>query len=89
MNRDISFSPEFDQAVLELGGYRAISVVLEAVIEGLLKNPYGFRLFESDFTSVRFVITEAVAETPSLCFYFHVEDNKSVVLDHVEIHDPY
>lgn len=85
--RQIHFSPEFDKAVLSLGGYRAIDPVFQPVLEGLLRNPWGFPKFENDFTTFRYVSTKRFADLPALWFQFRILENNDVELLHVESFD--
>jgi hypothetical protein len=52
--------PHFAKCVAELGGYRAIDEALEAIIDGLTNNPYGFTLIENDFCKIRYARTGAI-----------------------------
>lgn len=89
MARQIIYSKEFDAAVEILGGYRAIDRVLEAVIDGLDRNPYGFNKFENDFISFRYAITKPSDDAPSLIVVFIVNDAKDVILEHIEENPDY
>lgn len=87
--REIIFSPEFDDAVEALGGYWVIDRALATVIDGLWWNPYGFHKFESDMFSFRYAITSRMDDIPGLVFTFTIDENKNVVLQHVEEHGAY
>lgn len=86
--RQIIASKDFDRAVLELGGYRAIDEALEPIIEGLLRNPYGFEKFENDHISFRYARTKSTGWVPALVVIFSINEEKNVVLEHIE-KDPF
>jgi hypothetical protein len=81
--REIIASADFDRCVDELGGYRAIDAAMEPLIEGLLRNPYGFERFENDFFSFRYARTKRMGDIPPLYFVFRIDDDKNVVLEYV------
>ena len=89
MSREIIFSEEFDIAVQEVGGYWVIDRALEAVLDGVRLNPYGYPKFENDEYSFRYVITSRIGDIPALVFTFTIDERKNVVLQHVERHEPY
>jgi hypothetical protein len=83
--RSIISSFEFDQQVESLGGARVLDDALSPLIEALMKDPYGFVLFENDFTSFRYALTRGNALTPPLAIIFTIDENKNVVLERVEV----
>ena len=87
--REIIFAEDFEAAADAVGGYWVIDRALEAVLDGLRLNPYGFPKFESDRFSFRYVITSRIGDVPALVFTFTIDDKKNVVLHHVERHEPY
>lgn len=88
LGRIVSFSAECNEAAEALGGYKAIDCTLEAFWDGLLKNPYGFTKYESDFFSIRYIVTKQIGEVPPLVWLFTIDD-RNVELVHVEKHEPY
>jgi len=82
--RSIISTHEFDRQVGELGGAKAIDDALAPFIEALTKDPYGFPLFQNDFTSFRYLRTREVAMAPALVIVFTIDENKNVVLEHIE-----
>lgn len=88
MKRQIVFTAEFDAAVERLGGYRAVDVALESVIDGLVHNPYGFHRFENDHVSFRYAVTKATGELPALVVVFRIAEGSNVILEHVEEIEP-
>ena len=88
--REIKASPAFTSDVEALGGYRAIDLALEAIIEALYRDPYGFPHFQNDWTSFRYARTKRVSSVPPLVVVFTIDDNNDVILQHVEEDDqPY
>lgn len=87
--REIIYSDEFNKAVTAMGGYRVIDLALDTIMDGLWLNPYGFQKFENDFTSFRYAITKPLAECPSLIVIFEIDQNKDVILRHVESYERY
>lgn len=87
--RQIIFSKEFDLAVDAVGGYRLVDTALEAIIDGLRLNPYGFPKVENDWVSFRYAITAAFGYVPPLVVYFNITENKDVELTHVEVFEGY
>lgn len=88
VRRTIVYSEDFDACVAELGGYRAIDRVLEPVIDGLSRNPFGFDKFESDDFSFRYARTRGVGDIPELFVIFTIEADRTITLLRVEIIDP-
>lgn len=84
MDRTIIYSPEFEACVARMGGYRIVDMALEAVIDGLRRNPFGFEKFESDLFSFRYARTTAVGMIPPLYIVFTIDPGWTVTLVHVE-----
>lgn len=82
--REIIESSDFAVAVTKLGGPRAIDRALDLIKEGLYLNPYGFPKFENDWTSFRYARTKGIDFIPPLVFIFSIDNNRDVVLEHVE-----
>lgn len=82
--RGIIYDPEFDKAVELLGGYLLVDEALEPILDGLYRNPYGFRLIENDWIRIRYAVTKATGALPSLVVLFSIEANGDVILRHVE-----
>jgi hypothetical protein len=81
--REIIASAYFDECVADLGGYRAIDVAMEPLIEGLMRNPYGFQRFEHDIDalSFRYARTKRIGAVPPLYFVFRIDQQKNIVLE--------
>jgi len=78
----------FAKCVEELGGYRALDLALETIIDALANNPYGFPLIESDWCRIRYARTHMIeGYIPPLIVAFTIEDNNDVVLQWVELAD--
>jgi hypothetical protein len=86
--REIIASPAFDNAVEKLGGYRAIDLAMEPIIEALYRDPFGFSKFENDWTSFRYAKTKRIGIIPALVFIFSIQENGNVLLEHVEEDEP-
>ena len=82
--RQLIYTAEFDAAVDALGGYRAVDRAMEAIIDGLYRNPYAFHKFENDFMSFRYALTKPIDEMPSLVVVFNINQDKDVLLEHIE-----
>ncbi len=84
----ISFSSDCNKAAESLGGYIRIDKTLDAFWDGLHKNPHGFPKFESDWVSIRYIITKSMPGVESLVWFFVIgADDVEIV--HVEAFDPY
>jgi len=82
--REIIEAESFKKAVADLGGHRAIDEALEPIMEALYHNPQGFPYFENDWTSFRYARTKAIDFIPALIVIFIIDQNRNVVLQHVE-----
>ncbi|MEG6508051.1 hypothetical protein V6C03_03620 [Methyloligella sp. 2.7D] len=88
--REIKEADSFEDAVLALGGYRAIDKAMEPIIEALYRNPYGFEYHENDWCSFRYARTRRIEGVPPLIVIFTIQENGDVLLQHVEEDDnPY
>jgi hypothetical protein len=86
--RQIIEGPYFVECVERLGGYRAIDLALETVIDGLLQNPYGFPLIETDWCRIRYARTTMIeGYIPPLIIAFVITDDNDVLLEWVELAD--
>jgi hypothetical protein len=80
--------PYFAKCVEELGGYRAVDRALEAVIDGLVNNPYGFPLVENDWCHIRYARTKTIeGYIPTLLVAFVIDENGNVILEWIEAID--
>lgn len=89
MARSIFHAASCDLAAGALGGYERIDVSLDAVMQGLMVNPYGFPRIESDFYSARYIRTKPIRDLPGLLWLFEIDPNNDVILMHVEEYEPY
>jgi hypothetical protein len=86
--REIIEGGYFAQCVEELGGYRAVDLALETIMEALMQNPYGFPLIENDWCKVRYARTTMIeGYIAPLVVAFTIDENNNVVLEWVEIAD--
>ena len=79
--RQIIWSAEFAAQVEKAGGARLVDEALSPIIDGLMRNPYGFHKYENDFTSFRYAKTEALhGKLGALTIIFTIDEEKNVVL---------
>jgi hypothetical protein len=64
--REIRLSDDFTACVESLGGYRAIDLALESIMDGLYHNPYGYPYIETDYIRIRYAITKTIGEIAPL-----------------------
>jgi hypothetical protein len=84
MSRSIIYAASCDVAAELLGGYERIDCSLDAAILGLVVNPFGFPVVESDFYRARYVVTIPIRDVPALIWIFEIDINNNVTLLHVE-----
>jgi hypothetical protein len=78
----------FAQSVESLGGYRAVDLALETIVEALMHNPYGFPSVENDWCKIRYARTTMIeGYIPPLIVAFTITDEKDVILEWAEIAD--
>lgn len=83
--RQIIWSEDFSARVEKAGGVRLVDEALSPIIDGLLRNPYGFNKFENDFVSFRYAKTEAIhGKLGALTVIFTIDQEKNVVLQWFE-----
>ena len=88
--RQIIWSDEFTAQVEKAGGARLVDEALSPILDGLWRNPYGFRKFENDFVSFRYAKTEALAgKLGALTVVFTIDKEKNVVLQWYEEDVPF
>jgi hypothetical protein len=90
--RQIIEEDSFQDAVIALGGYPMVDMALDTIKHSLMRNPFGFTLHETQFTSFRFAITRklvwASKQIPPLLVVFTIAESGDVHLHHVEIYEP-
>jgi hypothetical protein len=78
----------FAECVERLGGYRAVDLALETIVEALMQDPYGFPVIENDWCKIRYVRTKMIeGYIPPLVVAFTITDEKDVILEWAEIAD--
>lgn len=83
--RSIVEGPEFAASVARLGGYRAVDLALETIIEALSRNPYAFPLIENDWCKFRYARTKMIeGYMPPLVVVFTIDEDKNVILQWAE-----
>lgn len=86
--RQIIEGQYFAECVERLGGYRAIDLALETIIDGLQVNPFGFPVFENDWCRIRYARTTMIeGYIPPLIVAFVITEENDVVLEWVELAD--
>jgi hypothetical protein len=86
--RQIIEGQYFEKCVENLGGYRAVDLALETIVEALMQNPYGFPLLENDWCKIRYARTKMIeGYIPPLVVAFRITDENDVVLEWAEIAD--
>jgi hypothetical protein len=86
--RSIIEGEHFPKCVEELGGYRAVDLGLEAIIDGLMNNPYGFPLIENDWCRIRYARTKTIqGYIPALVVAFTIDEKGNVILEWAEAID--
>lgn len=88
LDRSIVYSHECSTAADRLGGWRQLDAVLEPILDGLRRNPYGYPKYECDWCSVRYVVTKATGRLPSLAWYFTINKQNVEFVD-VEEYEAY
>ncbi len=88
MSRRIIFAEECDAAADLLGGYKRVDPSLEAVWDGLMRNPYEFARLECDWFSGRYVVTKPIKDLPPLCWWFVIKEG-DITIVHVEEFEGY
>ena len=79
---------DFPKSVEALGGYRAIDLALETILEALMRNPYGFPLIENDWCKIRYARTAMIERYISpIIVAFTINDDHDVVLQWAEAVD--
>jgi hypothetical protein len=88
--RAIREGKDFAQCVERLGGYRAIDRGMEPILDGLMRNPFGFKFFENDWCRLRYAKTEPIEDiVPGLIVIFTIDENNDVTLEWVEEDIPF
>lgn len=78
----------FAECVERLGGYRAVDLALETIVEALMQNPYGFPLIENDWCKIRYARTNMIeGYIPPLVVAFTITAENDVILQWAEIAD--
>lgn len=80
-SREIRYSKDFEDCVASLGGWRAVDEALEPIMDGLEKNPYGFKMIENDFVKVRYAHTLHCGTVPALVVAFTIDEERNVTLE--------
>jgi hypothetical protein len=86
--RSIIEGEYFAQCVERLGGYRAVDLALETIVDALMRNPYGFPYIENDWVRIRYARTAMIEGfIPPLVVAFSIQDDGNVILQWAEVAD--
>lgn len=86
--REIIEGLHFAECVERLGGYRAIDLALETIMEALIRNPYGFPSIENDWVKIRYARTRMIeGYIPPLVIAFTIDEKNDVILEWAELAD--
>ncbi len=78
----------FSEGIEQLGGYRAIDLALETIVEALMQNPFAFPIIENDWCRIRYARTKMIeGYIPPLIIAFTINEDNDVVLEWAEIAD--
>ena len=78
----------FAECVERLGGYRAVDLAIETIIDALMRNPYGFPFIENDWVRVRYARTKMIeGYIPPIIVAFTIEPDNNVILQWAELAD--
>ena len=84
--RQIIETDAFKAAVEKIGGYRFVDEALSTIMDGLMRNPFGFHRFECQFSqlSFRYARTKRIGTVPALVVVFTIAEDGTVHLEHIE-----
>lgn len=82
--REIVETADFKVAVEKLGGHRWVDEALSTIMDGLMRNPYGFHLFESEHVSFRYARTKRIGPVPPLVVVFTISPDETIYLEYIE-----
>lgn len=86
--REIIEGADFAASVEQLGGYRAVDLAVETVIDALVRNPYAFPLIENDWVRIRYARTTMIEGfIPPLILAFEIDGDGNVMLQWAELAD--
>jgi hypothetical protein len=84
--RQITEGEYFAECVERLGGYRALDLALETILDALLLNPFGFPLIENDWCRIRYARTRMIeGYIPPLIVAFVINEDNDVILQWAEV----
>ena len=74
---------EFKEAVERIGGYRFVDEALATIMDGLQRNPFGFKHIETPLYSFRYAMTRRIGEIPPLVVIFRIERPETIYLEDI------
>ena len=87
--RRIIYLEEFDAQARALGGINFINEALRPVIDGLERNPRTYRYIQTEWYRIRYAITRPHGNFPALLVYFSIDEDDDIIMEWVELYDPY
>jgi hypothetical protein len=85
----IIYSEEFDVQARLLGGIVLVDEALRPVIDALERNPRAYRYIQTEWFRIRYAVTKPRGNFPAFLVYFVIDEDEDVVMEWVEIHNPY
>jgi hypothetical protein len=87
--RRIIYLEEFDAQAHVLGGVKFIDDALRPVIDALERNPRAYRYIQTEWFRMRYAATKPRGNFPAFLVYFSIEEDDDVIMEWIEIYDPY
>ena len=80
----------FKAAVIRVGGYEKVDLALSTIIDGMTRNPFGYKQVSNQVMAFRYAVTKRIRTVPPLVVIFSIDTKGTVHLAHVEEYEnPY
>lgn len=80
----------FAAAVNKIGGYEKVDLALSTIMDGLTRNPFGYKEVSNSVMTFRYAVTKRMYTVPPLVVVFAIDAKGTVHLAHVEEYEnPY
>jgi hypothetical protein len=80
----------FKAAVIKVGGYEKVDLALSTIMDGLTRNPFGYREVRNQVMSFRYAVTKRIGAVPPLVVMFAIDAKGAVHLADIEEYEnPY
>ena len=83
-SRIVIYEDSFGVAAERFGGYVVIDEVLNPLVDALYKNPFAFKILETNWFRCRYAITKPLGNIPALCVLFKIDEDGNVFLYDLE-----